>query len=53
MPSCARIFPRSSSSLAAAAAPQNFRAQHHHIFDVGSDGLYRKGLQFKQRQLAA
>ena len=38
--------------LAAAAAQENFRARYNRVFDVGSDGLYRKGLRFKQRQLA-
>jgi alkylhydroperoxidase family enzyme len=35
--------------LAAAAARENFRARYKRVFNVGSDGLYRKGLQFKQR----
>lgn len=35
--------------LAASAARENFRARFNRVFDVGSDGLYRKGLQFKQR----
>jgi alkylhydroperoxidase family enzyme len=35
--------------LAASAAQENFRARYNRVFDVGSDGLYRKGLQFKQR----
>ena len=35
--------------LAAGAAQENFRARYNRVFDVGSDGLYRKGLQFKQR----
>lgn len=34
--------------LAAAAALENFRARSNRVFDVGSDGLYRKGLRFKQ-----
>jgi len=38
--------------LAATAARENFRARSNHVFDVGSDGLYRKGLQFKQRPAA-
>ena len=29
--------------LAAAAAQENFRARYNRVFDVGSDGLYRKG----------
>jgi len=35
--------------LAASAALENFRARYNRVFDVGSDGLYRKGLRFKQR----
>jgi alkylhydroperoxidase family enzyme len=35
--------------LAATAAFENFRARNNRVFDVGSDGLYRKGLRFKQR----
>lgn len=38
--------------LAAAAAQENFRARYNRVFDVGSDGLYRKGLRFKQRSAA-
>ena len=34
--------------LAATAALENFRARNNRVFDVGSDGLYRKGLRFKQ-----
>jgi alkylhydroperoxidase family enzyme len=34
--------------LAASAALENFRARYNRVFDVGSDGLYRKGLIFKQ-----
>lgn len=33
--------------LAATAALENFRARNNRVFDVGSDGLYRKGLKFK------
>ncbi|MFZ1916845.1 MAG: hypothetical protein WAU58_04665 [Terriglobales bacterium] len=36
--------------LAASAALENFRARYNRVFDVGSDGLYRKGVKFKQRQ---
>jgi len=36
--------------LAASAALENFRARYNRVFDVGSDGLYRKGLRFKQQQ---
>jgi alkylhydroperoxidase family enzyme len=35
--------------LAASAALENFRARYNRVFDVGSDGLYRKGLKFKAR----
>ena len=35
--------------LAASAALENFRARNNRVFEVGSDGLYRKGLKFKQR----
>ena len=38
--------------LAAAAAQENFRARYNRVFDVGSDGLYRKGLRFKQHRVA-
>jgi alkylhydroperoxidase family enzyme len=38
--------------LAATAAQENFRARYNRVFDVGSDGLYRKGLRFKQRPVA-
>jgi alkylhydroperoxidase family enzyme len=38
--------------LAASAARENFRARFNRVFDVGSDGLYRKGLRFKQRPAA-
>jgi alkylhydroperoxidase family enzyme len=36
--------------LAASAAQENYRARFNRVFDVGSDGLYRKGLRFKQRK---
>ena len=35
--------------LAATAALENFRARYNRVFDVGSDGLYRKGLRFKAK----
>ncbi|MBZ5688734.1 MAG: hypothetical protein LAP86_27300 [Acidobacteriia bacterium] len=35
--------------FAASAALENYRARYNRVFDVGSDGLYRKGLRFKQR----
>src|ERR1700758_4142581 len=38
--------------LAATAALENFRARNNRVFDIGSDGLYRKGLRFKQRPVA-
>jgi alkylhydroperoxidase family enzyme len=34
--------------FAATAALENFRARYNRVFDVGSDGLYRKGVRFKQ-----
>ncbi len=34
--------------FAATAAMENFRARNNRVFDVGSDGLYRKGLKFKE-----
>ena len=37
--------------LAATAAQENYRARYNRVFDVGSDGLYRKGLRFKQQKL--
>lgn len=38
--------------LAASAAQENFRARYNRVFDVDSDGLYRKGLRFKRREPA-
>jgi alkylhydroperoxidase family enzyme len=38
--------------LAANAALENYRARFNRVFDVGSDGLYRKGIRFKQRGVA-
>ncbi len=38
--------------LAANAAFENYRARSNRVFDVGSDGLYRKGLHFKHREAA-
>ena len=35
--------------LAASAALENFRARYNRVFEVGSDGLYRRGLKFKER----
>ena len=34
--------------LTASAALENYRARYNRVFDVGSDGLYRKGMRFKQ-----
>ena len=34
--------------LAASAARENFRARFNRVFNVESNGLYRKGLKFKQ-----
>ena len=36
--------------LGASAAQENYRARSNRLFDVGSDGLYRRGLKFKQSQ---
>lgn len=33
--------------LAASAAQENFRARFNRLFNVESDGLYRKGVRFK------
>ncbi len=38
--------------LAANAALENYRARSNRVFDVGSDGLYRKGLHFKHHEAA-
>ena len=38
--------------LAANAALENYRARFNRVFNVGSDGLYRKGLRFKQHSAA-
>jgi alkylhydroperoxidase family enzyme len=35
--------------LAASAAQENYRARYNRVFDVGSDGLYRRGLRFKEQ----
>ena len=35
------------------AALENYRARFNRVFDVASDGLYRKGLRFKQRQVVS
>src|ERR1041385_4232337 len=35
--------------FAATAAMENFRARNNRVFNVGSDGLYRKGVRFKQK----
>jgi len=34
--------------LSANAALENYRARMNRVFDIGSDGLYRKGVRFKQ-----
>ena len=36
--------------LAASAAQENFRARWNRVFEVQSDGLYRKGVRFKERE---
>jgi alkylhydroperoxidase family enzyme len=38
--------------LAANAAFENYRARFNRLFNVGSDGLYRKGLRFKTHGVA-
>ena len=38
--------------LAATAALENYRARSNRVFDVGCDGLYRKGLHFKGKGLS-
>ena len=35
--------------LAASAALENYRARYNRVFEVASDGLYRKGVRFKSR----
>jgi alkylhydroperoxidase family enzyme len=40
--------PEQLMELAANAALENYRARFNRVFDVGSDGLYRPGLRFKQ-----
>jgi alkylhydroperoxidase family enzyme len=48
-----RHFPEEQLiELAAAAAQENFRARYNRVFNVGSDGLYRKGLRFKEHPAA-
>ena len=34
--------------LGANAAMENYRARSNRVFNIGSDGLYRKGLKFKK-----
>jgi alkylhydroperoxidase family enzyme len=38
--------------LAASAARENFRARFNRVFNVASDGLYWKGLHFKEHRAA-
>ena len=38
--------------LAASAAQEHSRARYNRVFNVGSDGLYRRGLRFKERKIA-
>ncbi len=48
-----RNFPEEElMELAANAALENYRARFNRVFDVESDGLYRKGLKFKPRRAA-
>ncbi len=39
--------------LAADAGLENFRARSNRVFNVASDGLYRKGMHFKQHLKAS
>jgi alkylhydroperoxidase family enzyme len=39
--------------LAADAALENYRARGNRVFSVGSDGLYRRGMHFKQHLKAS
>ncbi len=43
--------PEQLIELAANAALENYRARFNRVFDVGSDGLYRKGVRLKQQSL--
>ncbi|HTP31945.1 MAG TPA: hypothetical protein VMJ75_07215 [Candidatus Acidoferrales bacterium] len=38
--------------LAASAALESYRARFNRVFDVGSDGLYRKGVRYKPHRAA-
>jgi len=44
--------PEQLMELTANAALENYRARFNRVFDVGSDGLYRKGLRFKSSEAA-
>ena len=49
MRNCAGIFSEEQLiEFAATAARENFRARYNRVFDIGSNGLYRKGLPFVQ-----
>ena len=49
---CQHFSAEQLMELAANAALENYRARFNRVFDVGSDGLYRKGLHFKERRVA-
>jgi len=46
---CGHFTEEQLIELAASAAQENFRARFNRVFDVKSDGLYRKGLRYKPR----
>ena len=46
---CQRYSAEQLMEIAANAAFENYRARSNRLFDVGSDGLYRKGLRFKPK----
>ncbi len=43
--------PEQLIELAANAALEHYRARFNRVFDVGSDGLYRKGVRLKQQSV--
>jgi len=49
---CRYFSPEQLMELTANAALENYRARFNRVFDVGSDGLYGKGLRFKSREAA-
>lgn len=46
---CKYYSPEELMELSANAALENYRARLNRVFEVGSDGLYRKGLRYKSR----